>query len=120
MAKRETLIKRRARRVRSHLRAVGRGRPRLSVYRSNKHIYVQVIDDGQGVTLASASTLDGDIRTDGQSSGSVAAAIKVGELIASRAKSAGIGEVVFDRGSYLFHGRVKALAEAARAGGLRF
>lgn len=120
MAKRETLIKRRARRVRSHLRAAGRGRPRLSVYRSNKHIYVQVIDDVQGTTLASASTLDGDIRADGLSSSSVAAAIKVGELIASRATSAGIGEVVFDRGSYLFHGRVKALAEAARAGGLRF
>ena len=120
MAKLEALIKRRARRVRHHLRAAGRGRPRLSVYRSNKHIYVQVIDDVQGVTLASASTLDGDIRADGQSSSSVAAAIKVGELIASRAKSAGVAEVVFDRGSYLFHGRVKALAEAARAGGLTF
>ena len=120
MSKRETLSDRRARRVRNSLRSAGRGRPRLSVYRSNKHIYAQVIDDIKGVTLAAASTLDGDISEAGESSSSIAAAIKVGELIASRARSVGVGEVVFDRGGYLFHGRVKALAEAARAGGLSF
>ena len=120
MSKRETLSNRRARRGRHYLRSAGRGRPRLSVYRSNKHIYAQVIDDIKGVTLAAASTLDGDISETGQSSSSIAAATKVGEVIASRAKSAGVGEVVFDRGGYLFHGRVKALAEAARAGGLSF
>tara|TARA_Y100001960_G_scaffold221766_1_gene232004 strand:- start:7 stop:309 length:303 start_codon:yes stop_codon:yes gene_type:complete len=99
---------------------VGRGRPRLSVYRSNKHIYAQVIDDIKGITLAAASTLDDDVGEVGQSSSSIAAATKVGEAIASRAKLVGVGEVVFDRGGYLFHGRVKALAEAARAGGLSF
>ena len=79
-----------------------------------------MIDDIKGVTLAAASTLDGDISEAGESSSSIAAAIKVGEIIASRARSVGVGEVVFDRGGYLFHGRVKALAEAARAGGLSF
>lgn len=121
MTRRETSHKRRARRVRHHLRAAARGRPRLSIYRSNKHIYAQVIDDVQGATLASASTLDRDARaTTGGSGCSVAAATRVGELIASRARSAGVENVVFDRGGYLFHGRVKALAEAARAGGLSF
>ncbi len=120
MARRETLNKRRARRVRHRLRASAGGRPRLSVYRSNKHVYAQVIDDVRGVTLASASTLDHDARAAGGSTGSVAAAARVGELIASRARSAGVESVVFDRGGYLFHGRVRALAEAARAGGLSF
>lgn len=120
MTRRETSHKRRARRVRHHLRAAARGRPRLSIYRSNKHIYAQVIDDVQGSTLASASTLDRDARATGGSGCSVAAATRVGELIASRARSAGVESVVFDRGGYLFHGRVKALAEAARAGGLSF
>lgn len=120
MAKRENLHQRRARRVRTHLRKAARGRPRLSVHRSNKHIYVQVIDDVQGVTLASASTLDSDVRESVKTGSSVDAATKVGELIANRAKSAGVEKVIFDRGSYLFHGRVKALAEAARAGGLSF
>ena len=120
MTRRETSHKRRARRVRHHLRAAARERPRLSIYRSNKHIYAQVIDDVQGATLASASTLDRDARATGGSGCSVAAATRVGELIASRARSAGVESVVFDRGGYLFHGRVKALAEAARAGGLSF
>ena len=120
MARRETVNKRRARRVRHRLRGSAGGRPRLSVYRSNKHIYAQVIDDVRGVTLASASTLDRDVRAAGGSGGSVAAATKVGEVIAGRAKLAGVDRVVFDRGGYLFHGRVKALADAARAGGLSF
>lgn len=120
MTKRESLFQRRARRTRDHLRHMAGGRPRLSVFRSNKHIYVQVIDDVQGVTLAAASTLDGDVRQAVKSGSTVDAATKVGELIANRAKSAGVDKVVFDRGGYLFHGRVKALAEAARAGGLSF
>lgn len=111
---------RRALRVRRSLRRSGFTRPRLSVFRSSQHIYAQVIDDRQGVTLAAASTLDKDIRKDGKTGADTAAATAVGALIAERAKSAGVTEVVFDRGSYLYHGRVKALADGAREGGLSF
>jgi large subunit ribosomal protein L18 len=111
---------RRSHRVRRRLRRVSEHRPRLSVFRSNKHIYAQIIDDERGVTLAAASTLDGDARSSADDSGKLAAAVRVGELIATRAKAAGVATVVFDRGSYIYHGRVKALAEAARAGGLTF
>jgi large subunit ribosomal protein L18 len=93
-------------------------RPRLAVYRSGKHIYAQVIDDLKAVTLASASTLDKELRSD--SGANVEAARKVGELVAKRAQAAGITSVVFDRGGNLYHGRIAALAEAAREGGLEF
>ncbi|MFZ7761198.1 50S ribosomal protein L18 [Bacillus velezensis] len=92
-------------------------RPRLNVFRSNKHIYAQIIDDVNGVTLASASTLDKDLNV--ESTGDSAAA-KVGELVAKRASEKGVSDVVFDRGGYLYHGRVKALADAAREAGLKF
>lgn len=120
MSKRENLNHRRARRVRARLRNVANGRTRLSVYRSNKHIYAQLIDDINGLTLASASSLDNNVRASVKSGGSIDAATKVGELIADKAKSVGVGKVIFDRGSYIFHGRIKALAQAARAGGLLF
>ncbi len=110
---------RRAARVRRDLKKVANGRARLSVHRSLQNIYVQVIDDEQGRTLATASTLEKGVVKKGKG-GDVAAASAVGKLIAERATKAGIKEVVFDRGSYLFHGRVKALAEAAREGGLSF
>ena len=100
------------------LRARGAGRPRLSVHRSGKHIYAQVIDDAQGRTIASASTLEKDVR--GTSGANVDAATLVGKRVAEAAKQAGVTRVVFDRGGFLFHGRVKALAEAAREAGLEF
>ena len=108
---------RRAQRVRTHLRKVSGGKPRLSVTRSLKHISVQLIDDAKGVTVAAASTMEKDATSDG---GKTAAAQAVGKLIAERAQKAGVTDVVFDRGGYLFHGRVKALADAAREGGLKF
>ncbi len=111
---------RRKRRVRSQIRRKSSGRPRLSVFRSSKHIYAQVIDDARGVTLASASTLDKDFKAAGKTGADKEAAAKVGALVAQRAKGAGVSQVVFDRGSYIYHGRVKALAEAAREGGLDF
>jgi large subunit ribosomal protein L18 len=110
---------RRKRRVRLKLRSNAGGRPRLSVYRSSKHIYAQIIDDVQGRTLASASTKDADVGSL-KTGADVDAAKAVGDLIAKRALAAGVKEVVFDRGGYMFHGRVKALAEAAREGGLSF
>jgi large subunit ribosomal protein L18 len=111
---------RRAQRVRTKLRQVGNGKPRLSVARSTKHISVQVIDDSKGVTLAAASTLEKDFKGGSKESGKSGAAAAVGKLIAERAKKAGVTDVVFDRGGYIFHGRVKALADAAREGGLKF
>ena len=111
---------RRRERLRYQLRHKAAGRPRLSVFRSGKHIYAQVIDDEQGRTLAAACTLDRDLRTDGKTGADRAAAGAVGKLVAERAIAAGVTKVVFDRGSYLYHGRVKALAEAAREGGLAF
>jgi large subunit ribosomal protein L18 len=113
--KREARL-RRHRRVRKKVRGTS-DRPRLAVFRSNKHISAQVIDDRAGHTLAAASTLEPDLRSSG---GNVAGATRVGELLAERAKSAGVDTVVFDRGGFMYHGRVAALAEAARNGGLEF
>ena len=118
MAKHLSLFERRRRRVRSSLKARSGSRPRMSIHRSGRHIYVQVIDDAAGRTLASASTLDKDVR--GKSGATVDAAAEVGRRVAERAKAAGVSAVVFDRGGFLFHGRVKAVAEAAREGGLEF
>ena len=111
---------RRKARVRRALKARAGGRPRLSVFRSEKNIYAQIIDDSTGRTLAAASTLDKDIKAKNKSGASQLAAEATGKLIAERAKKAKVGEVVFDRGGYIFHGRVKALADAAREGGLSF
>jgi large subunit ribosomal protein L18 len=111
---------RRKLRVRRKLRKFGEDRPRLSVYRSSKNIYAQIIDDARGVTLAAASTLDKDVRGAIRTGADKAAAEAVGKVIAERAKAAGVTVVVFDRGGYLFHGRIKALADAAREGGLKF
>jgi large subunit ribosomal protein L18 len=111
------------RRVRFRIRKKISGtsqRPRLAIYRSDKHIYVQAIDDGNGRTLAQASTLDAEVRGSASRGGNVAAAKAVGTTIAERLKGSGVEAVVFDRGGYLYHGRVKALAEAARAAGLKF
>jgi len=116
--KSKALFERRKRRIRHSVRA--QGRVRLSVFRSGKHIYAQLIDDSKGVTLASASSLDKDVKGKSKSTSTVEAAKSVGELIAVKAQKANVKEVVFDRGGYLFHGRVKALADAARAGGLQF
>ena len=111
---------RRKMRVRTQIRKKAGGRPRLSVFRSSKHIYVQVIDDDRGVTVASASSIEKTSREGLKTGASVDAAKAVGKLIAERAKEKGIKDVVFDRGGYLFHGRVKALADAARESGLNF
>ncbi len=115
-----TLQQRRRRRVRSQLRRRNRGRLRLSVFRSSKHIYAQVIDDDRGVTMAAASTLDKSLLGALKSGADKQAAVAVGKLVAERATAAGVKEVVFDRGGYLYHGRVQALADAAREGGLKF
>jgi len=115
-SKRDLFLKRRLR-VRNKLRKVNAGRPRLSVHRSNKNISVQLIDDVQGVTLASASSLEKDLGIVGKNNKDAAA--KVGAAIAERAKKAGVEEAYFDRGGFLFHGKVKALADAARDAGLK-
>jgi large subunit ribosomal protein L18 len=114
------LHNRRKQRVRSSLHRTASGRPRLSVFRSGKHIYAQVIDDAQGKTLAAASSVDGELKGKLKHGADKSAAAEVGKLVAARAVAAGIKEVVFDRGGYLFHGRVKALADASREGGLTF
>jgi len=107
--------------IRIRRKIAGSGqRPRLNVYRSLDHIYVQLIDDASGKTLLSASSLDKELRKSKKSGGNIDAAKAVGKLIADRAKAQGIEAVVFDRGGYLYHGRVKALAESARASGLKF
>ena len=116
----DALFKRRRQRTRFQLRRAARGRARLSVFRSSRHIYAQVIDDAVGRTLAAASTLDPSLRPNLKTGADIEAAKAVGKLIAERAKAAGIERVVFDRGAYLYHGRVKALADAAREGGLDF
>ncbi|MDN2567434.1 50S ribosomal protein L18 [Aquibium sp. A9E412] len=113
-------IKRRAGRVRRKVKAVAGDRPRLSVHRSSKNIYAQVIDDQKGHTLAAASTLEKDLKSQLKTGADAEAAAAVGKLLAERAAKAGVTTVVFDRGAYLYHGRVKALAEAAREGGLSF
>lgn len=118
MGQKISTTERRKQRVRRQLRKVANGRPRLSIFRSSKHIYAQVIDDGLGRTLASASSMEKEF-SGGKGADCNAAAI-VGKQVAERASKAGITDVVFDRGSYLYHGRVKALAEAAREAGLNF
>ena len=118
MALKRTSFDKRAQRVRTAIRKRAGDRKRLSVHRSGRHIYVQLIDDTAGVTLASASTLEKDVR--GNSGANITAATEVGTRIAKAAKEAGVTRVVFDRGGFLFHGRVKARADAARAGGLEF
>ncbi|MET3599095.1 50S ribosomal protein L18 [Martelella mangrovi] len=120
MASRKETIARRASRVRRQLKKVANGRPRLSVHRSSKNIYAQVIDDTAGRTLAAASSLDGSLKSSLKTGADRAAAEAVGKLIAERATKAGVKEVVFDRGAFIFHGRVKALADGAREGGLSF
>ena len=117
MAKLSLFVKRRQR-VRSKLRSQVAGRLRLSVHRTGRHIYAQIIDDSKGSTLASASTIDKDVKAKNGSTSDAAA--DVGKRVAEAAKKAGVTSVVFDRGGFLFHGRVKALADAAREGGLEF
>jgi len=116
-SKRQLFLKRRLR-VRNKLRKMANGRARLSVHRSNKNISVQLIDDLNGVTLASASSLEKDLGFVGKNN--IEAATKIGAVIAERAQKAGIADCYFDRGGFLFHGKVKALADAAREGGLKF
>ena len=113
-----SLFDQRRRRVRTALRAKGGERPRLSIHRTSQHIYAQVIDDANGVTVASASTLEKDVRA--TTGATEDAATSVGQRLAERAKAAGVSKVVFDRGGFIFHGRVKALADGAREGGLEF
>ena len=120
MAKNLDAVARRKARVRKAVKAVANGRPRLSVFRSSKQIYAQIIDDAQGRTLASASSLEKDVREKLKTGADTAAATEIGKLVAERAKAAGVDKVVFDRSGYIYHGRVKALAEAAREGGLEF
>ncbi len=120
MAKSNKSTERRKARVRRTLIAHGGGRPRLSVFRSSKQIYAQIIDDEHGRTLASASSLEKTMREQLKSGATVEAARVVGKEVAERAKRAGVGKVVFDRGGYMYHGRVKALAEGAREAGLEF
>jgi large subunit ribosomal protein L18 len=112
--------KRRTEKVRLHVRRAGRGRPRLSIFRSSKHIYVQLIDDTKGETLTSASSLEKEMRGTLKTGANIEAARAVGKRVAERAAQKGIKQVVFDRGGYLYHGRVKALADAAREAGLDF
>jgi large subunit ribosomal protein L18 len=120
MTKLKDRIERRKGRVRGVLRIAAGDRKRLSVFRSSKHIYAQLIDDNEGATLASASSLEKDALGDVKTGASVAAAKAVGKLIAERAQQKGVKDVIFDRGSYLYHGRIKALADAAREAGLNF
>ena len=120
MAISNELFKRRQRRNRAKLRRVGGGQPRLSVFRSGRHIYAQVIDDREGRTLAAASSMEKELRGALKSGADVDAAKAVGQKIAERAVAAGVTGVYFDRGGFVFHGRIKALADAAREGGLKF
>ena len=120
MAKNVQATERRLHRVRRSIKKAANGRPRLSVFRSSKQIYAQIIDDAKGATLAAASTLEKDLREQIKTGATVEAAAAIGKLIAQRAVEAGVKEVVFDRGAYIYHGRVKALADAAREGGLDF
>jgi len=120
MARASDKVQRRKNRVRRAVKRSASGRPRLSVFRSSQHIYAQVIDDTAGNTVAAASSLEGELRKVHSSGGNKIAAEAVGKLIAKRALDAGVKDVVFDRGSHIYHGRVKALAEAAREAGLSF
>jgi len=114
------LFEKRKERVRTALKNAANGKMRLSVFRSGKHIYAQIIDDVKGSTVASASTLDKEVRSELKKTSTIEAASFIGKLVAERAVKTGISEVVFDRGGYIYHGRVKALAEAAREAGLKF
>jgi len=107
-------------RVRKSVRGAANGRPRLSVFRSSKHIYAQIIDDTGSLTVASASSLDKELKGKLKTGSDKEAAVEVGKLVAQRAQAAGVESVVFDRGGYMYHGRIKALADAAREGGLSF
>ncbi|QFR32148.1 50S ribosomal protein L18 [Ancylobacter sp. TS-1] len=120
MAQYQDATERRKARVRRALRSTANGRPRLSVHRSSKHIYAQIIDDARGVTIAAASSLEKALRESLKTGADVAAAEAIGKLVAERAVAAGVKDVVFDRGAFIYHGRVKALADAAREGGLNF
>jgi large subunit ribosomal protein L18 len=120
MSKNAVTTARRQARTRRELKAVAYGRPRLSVFRSDKHIYAQIIDDAKGHTLAAASSIEKDMKEQLGKGTNVEAAKAVGKLAAERAMKAGVTKVVFDRGSYLYHGRVKAVADGAREGGLEF
>ncbi|MEN0075764.1 50S ribosomal protein L18 [Roseicella sp. DB1501] len=120
MAQKLALQQRRRARLRYQLKLKSGGRPRLSVFRSGRHIYAQVIDDAEGRTLAAASTLEKELRESLKTGADKDAAVVVGKRVAERAIAAGVTAVVFDRGPYLYHGRVKALADAAREGGLSF
>ncbi len=120
MSKMKVTNARRKVRVRNALKRAANGRPRLSVFRSSKHIYAQVIDDAKGETLAAASSMEKTLRDGAKTGADIAAATAVGKLVPERAIKGGVKEVVFDRGQYLYHGRVKALADAAREGGLNF
>jgi large subunit ribosomal protein L18 len=120
MSKFKNTTERRTQRVRIAVKRAANGRPRLSVFRSSKHIYAQVIDDVNGKTLAAASTIEKSMRDGGKTGADTEAAKAVGKLVAERAIEKGVKDVIFDRGSYLYHGRVKALADAAREGGLNF
>ncbi len=119
MSKLKVTNARRQVRVRLSLKRTANGRPRLSVFRSSKHIYAQIIDDLKGETLAAASSMEKPLRDGGKTGADMAAAVAVGKLVAERALKGGVKEVVFDRGPYIYHGRVKALADAAREAGLR-
>jgi large subunit ribosomal protein L18 len=116
----KNLFERRQRRTRFNVKRLGIGKPRLSVFRSGKHVYAQVIDDAEGRTLAAASSIDKELRGKLKSGADTEAAAAVGRAVAERAVKAGVSQVVFDRGGYVYHGRVKALADAAREGGLKF
>jgi len=120
MSDRNALFARRQRRTRYALRQASNGRPRLSVFRSGKHIYAQVIDDKAGKTVVAASSMEKDLRGTLKTGGDKTAAAEIGKLLAERAVAAGVTKVVFDRSGYRFHGRVKALADAARESGLTF
>jgi large subunit ribosomal protein L18 len=123
MSVRKQLAKQKTRRrfrVRNHVARASQGRPRLSVFRSNRHMYAQVIDDVTGRTLVAASTMDGSIGGPGKVAGNIESAARVGQLVAERAIAAGVQSVVFDRGVFRYHGRIAALADAARQAGLEF
>jgi len=120
MVSRKGIMQKRAERIRRRVKKLANGRVRLSVHRSNQNIYAQIIDDSKGFTIAAASTLEADVKGKLKSGAGCEAATAIGKLVAERAVKAGVSSVVFDRGACVYHGRIKALAEAARAGGLQF
>ncbi|CTQ55702.1 50S ribosomal protein L18 [Roseibium album] len=120
MANSKQAFERRRDRVRRSIKKAANGRPRLSIFRSSKQIYAQIIDDAKGQTIVSASTIETDLKGSLKTGADVTAAAAVGKLVAERASAAGVKQVVFDRSGYMYHGRVKALADAAREGGLEF